>query len=342
MLYHNNQMVLGIDMGNYNMKTANVCFPSAYMELAGDGNDFEHTITYNGKHYALGGPRVAQQEDKGSSEDFLILTQFAIARELEANQLPPGTYDIILAATLPPAYLNIPQKRQSMKQFFRRELSYRYNGRWYNINISRVYVCPQATAALYANVLTDEMHRWAENHLIDPSTARPIDLFQKEPSAILIDIGGGTVDIVMLRYGVPQPFNNDFPAKGVIWTYGAIQQEAKAQLGMDISEEAINMFLNGEPVRIGEDAAQIIRKQVSLYANRLLMTLREKQLPFSTAYVLLLGGGACLVRKTWTKLASSFAKLDFLNEIKAIAMGSEVMTQRTLELQEQRKKSKVR
>lgn len=45
MLYHNNQMVLGIDMGNYNMKTANVCFPSAYMELAGDGNDFEYPKT---------------------------------------------------------------------------------------------------------------------------------------------------------------------------------------------------------------------------------------------------------------------------------------------------------
>lgn len=341
MLYHNDQMILGVDLGNYNMKTANVCFPSAYLELAGDGSDYQHTLFYTGKHYALGGPRVVQQEDKDTSEDFLILTQFAIARELEANRLPPGSYDMVLAVTLPPAFLNIPQKRQRMKRFFRREFSFRYNGSWYKINITRVYVCPQATAALYANVLTDEMRQWAAAHLIDPSAARPLDLLQREPSAILVDIGGGTVDVVVLQHGAPQPFDNDFPAKGVIWTYGAIRQEAKAKLGMELSEEVINMFLHGEPVRIGEDAAQIIWGKVSQYAQRLLMTLREKQLPISTAYVLLMGGGACLVRNAWYQMESTFAKLDFLGEIKAIAMGSEVMTKRTLELQEQRSKSRV-
>ena len=341
MLYHNHQMILGVDMGNYNMKTANVCFPSAYLELAGDGNDYQHTLFYNGKHYALGGPRVVQQEDKDASEDYLILTQFAIAREMEANRLPPGSYEMVLTATLPPAYLNIPQKRQGMKQFFRREFSFRYNGGWYKVNISRVYVCPQATAALYANILTDEMRQWAAAHLIDPSVARPMDLLQKEPSAILVDIGGGTVDVVVLQHGIPQPFDNDFPARGVIWTYGAIRQEAKARLGLDLSEEMINLYLHGEPVRIGEDAAQIILGKVSQYAQRLLMALREKQLPISTAYVLLMGGGACLVRNAWYQMESTFGKIDFLGEIKATAMGSEVMARRTLEIQEQRAKSKV-
>mgnify|MGYP001781709099 CR=1 FL=1 len=62
------------------------------------------------------------------------------------------------------------------------------------------------------------------------------------------------------------------------------------------------------------------------------MTLREKQLPISTAYVLLMGGGACLVRNAWYQMESTFAKLDFLGEIKATAMGSEVMTKRALEV----------
>ena len=46
MIQHNGKLVLGVDMGNYNMKTAHNCFPSAYMELAGDGNNYrseEHT-----------------------------------------------------------------------------------------------------------------------------------------------------------------------------------------------------------------------------------------------------------------------------------------------------------
>ena len=95
MLYHNHQMILGVDMGNYNMKTAKVCFPSAYLELAGDGNDYQHTLFYNGKHYALGGPRVVQQEDKDASEDFLILTQFAIARELSEHPSETAGYEAV-------------------------------------------------------------------------------------------------------------------------------------------------------------------------------------------------------------------------------------------------------
>ena len=158
---------------------------------------------------------------------------------------------------------------------------------------------------------------------------------------MVVDIGGGTVDVVVLQYGIPQPFDNDFPARGVIWTYGAIRQEAKARLGLDLSEAIINLYLHGEPVRIGEDAVQIIRGKVSQYAQRLLMALREKQLPISTAYVLLMGGGACLVRNAWYQMESTFGKIDFLGEIKATAMGSEVMARRTLEIQEQRAKNKV-
>ena len=84
MIQHNGKLVLGVDMGNYNMKTAHNCFPSAYMELAGDGNNYRHTLRCGGKVYALGGKRVAQRDDKASmNDDFLILTQFAIAMELE-------------------------------------------------------------------------------------------------------------------------------------------------------------------------------------------------------------------------------------------------------------------
>ena len=43
MIQHNGKLVLGVDMGNYNMKTAHNCFPSAYMELAGDGTNYRHT-----------------------------------------------------------------------------------------------------------------------------------------------------------------------------------------------------------------------------------------------------------------------------------------------------------
>ena len=78
MIRHHEKMILGVDMGNFNMKTEHTCFPSAYVELTGDGNQYSHTLRYNNRFYALGGKRVAQRDDKVSvNEDFLILTQFA-------------------------------------------------------------------------------------------------------------------------------------------------------------------------------------------------------------------------------------------------------------------------
>ena len=51
MIRHNGKIILGVDLGNYNIKAENVCFPSAYVELAGDGNNYSHTLQHNGKYY---------------------------------------------------------------------------------------------------------------------------------------------------------------------------------------------------------------------------------------------------------------------------------------------------
>lgn len=118
LIRHNNKIILGVDMGNFNMKTAGCCFPSAFVELTGNGNRYEHTLRYEGRDYALGGKRVAQRDDKAAmNEDFLVLTLFAIAMELEQNKMPPSAYDVYLSTALPPAYLNNREMRSGLKQF---------------------------------------------------------------------------------------------------------------------------------------------------------------------------------------------------------------------------------
>ena len=236
MIRHNGKIILGVDMGNFNMKTENVCFPSAYVELAGDGNSYSHTLKYDGRFYALGGKRVAQRDDKASmNDDFLILTQFTIAMELAANDMGPGSYDIYLATSLPPAYMNNRVMRSGLKQFFRRQMEFSYNGGRYRVNVVKVYVCPQGVSALYANVQTEQMAA----HPFDITCRSPMALLSREAMAVLVDIGGGTVDPVVLKYGVPQPFEDEHPCKGVIWTYNSIRRDIKAKTGADISEEAV-------------------------------------------------------------------------------------------------------
>ena len=113
MIRHNGKIILGVDLGNYNIKTEHVCFPSAFVELAGDGNNYSHTLRYNGRYYALGGKRVAQRDDKASmNDDFLILTQFAIARELNANGIGPQRVTVTAGAQVNVAkvsFVNYPE-----------------------------------------------------------------------------------------------------------------------------------------------------------------------------------------------------------------------------------------
>lgn len=131
----------------------------------------------------------------------------------------------------------------------------------------------------------------------------PMAALAKEGMAVLVDIGG-TVDPVVLQYGVPQPFEDEHPARGTIWTYNSIRRDIKAKTGADVPEEAVNLYLNGENIRMDETSVGIFREHIDHYANRLLMELREKGLPFATAYTLVQGGGAKFVRDAWKQLAS--------------------------------------
>ncbi len=337
MIFHNGKIILAVDMGNYNIKTENKCFPSAFVELAGNGNSYSHTLRYNNKFYALGGKRVAQRDDKASmNDDFLILTQFAIAMELEEYNMEPGAYDIYLATSLPPAYMNNKTMRSNLKQFFRRQMEFQYNENRYKINVVRVFLCPQGISATYANVQTEQMCR----NRFDATSRSLISLLEKEAMSILIDIGGGTVDPVVLRYGVPQPFEDENPARGTIWTYSSIRRDIKAKIGSDISEEAINLYLNGENVRLDLTSMRVIQEHIQAYSNRLLMELCEKNLPFATSYTLVQGGGAKFVQDVW-KESTAFAALDFLPEIRATAMGCEIIAQRMIMREEQRQESLV-
>lgn len=336
MLYYNDgSLIVSIDQGNYNIKSAEVVFPSAYFPASGDGDGDAHLLHYDKRLYVLGGERVKQNDDK-DNEDFLILTLFGIARELEQNGIMGGSHSIYLGLTLPPAYMKIKDMRMNLKQFYRREVAFKYNKRSYKINIRRVFVLPQAESALYAYVLTEEMEKHMaklapEQQEVYRSTARPIDIFIEEPIGILIDIGGGTTDVSLLHNGVPQPLPAADPAKGVIYTYDELISNIRTNHGRRIDENTINRYLRGEKnIRISSPEADDIRNGMARYSNNLLGHLREKQLPFSYGYALTLGGGVSGVRESWSG-NSIFTMLDFLTDIRATAKGCEQLVKRMLD-----------
>ena len=286
-------------------------------------------LEYQGRHFALSGSRKPVRDDKTKGEDFFLLTLFAIGKELAQHKILSGNHNIVLATGLPPGHLSIKNLRQQTQEYYKRQAGFVFNGQRYQIDVSRVVVCPQGYAALLAPVMTDEMELIAQTAGLSGET-RPIDILTREPFAILLDIGGGTVDAIVLENGVPMPDFHISLSEGIITAYNEISTEIKAKSGRDISETVISNVLSGKPARIDEADANFIRERIRRYADNLLMKLTEQKLPFNNSYVLLMGGGSKVIRSCWKSSRHLFGKLDYIGDICANAAGYEEMAFRAL------------
>lgn len=310
-------IVVGLDVGNYNVKTASQCFTSGIKEVGGE-SIFDHMLTYENRHYTLSSERTSMGTDKTTSDTMLLLSLFGIARELKANDVPGGAYEMILAVGLPPGFLTIGGLKKKMQDYYLNRFQCKYNTSIYDLHVKRVFVCPQDYAAVLADTESAEM----TNRL--GKFQRPIELLAKEPHALLFDIGGGTLDVVGLEYGRPVPQHHFSLKMGIVNAYNDINAELLSITGNEISESVINNVLAGADVRISPEEKAIIFKHIRLYGDMMLAKLLELKLPIRNSYSLLLGGGSQAIREHWME-TGRFGKLDYIPDICANAKGFEQM-----------------
>lgn len=174
-------MLIAIDHGNYNIKTPHHSFMAGLAEHSVRPPMADEILEYNGSFWTLSGKRLNYRRDKTKDESYFILSLFAIAREL----LHTGSYSAVekvhLAVGLPPEHYGI--LRDKFAQYFKRSHSihFVYNDKPFTILIGNVYVYPQAYAAIAPQKSQMNHH---------------LRLF-------LVDIGGYTTDVLLLRNGKP-------------------------------------------------------------------------------------------------------------------------------------------
>ena len=96
----NKPVVIGIDHGYGNMKTAHCCFRTGIMPIDGNEPVFSSDIlTYGSKSYVIGQGHKEFTADKMLDQDYYLLTLAAIARELHIRNLT--TARVVLAVGLP-------------------------------------------------------------------------------------------------------------------------------------------------------------------------------------------------------------------------------------------------
>jgi len=173
-------MLIAIDHGNKQVKTVHGNAIVSGVQKSKTRPYGRDILKYGGSYYTLSAQRIPYQKDKTTDERFFILSLFAIAEEIEAqNAYTSGLMPIDLAIGLPPAHFGT-QNKAFVRYFKRKEpIYFSYRDKLYSILIRDVQCYPQAFAA--AAMMLGEL--------------------ATVPRALILDVGGFTADYLMLKNG---------------------------------------------------------------------------------------------------------------------------------------------
>ena len=267
-------LTIGVDHGYAAMKSARVSFPTGLVEYEHEPYTQQDVLEYNGKFYVVGSGRQPLQKDKTLTDDYYLLTLAAVAKELACRKAD-ATASVHLAAGLP--LTGFGRDKKKFRAYLLRDgrpVFFRFEGSAYTVRITEVSLFPQG----YAAVLTQP------------------DLLN-EPSVILADVGGWTVDLMRLDNRIPNAATCRSLELGMIRCLDEIAEQVRRNLGLSMTAAQIESVLCGEASSVDDNAKQIIHREADGYARRLLSAIAESGLDARAMPAVFLGGGAALLKR---------------------------------------------
>lgn len=313
--------VIGIDHGNGNVKTKRCVFPCGFKKQDTRPSDLfsADILEYRGSYYSLTPNRFSYEIDKTRNENCLVLTAFAIAKELKARAMEGkmdfdwktsfGNFigkDVVLAVGLPPAHFE--KQQEAFKKYFldaaRCGMEFKYNGKTFHFYIRDVLVFPQDYAA--AIIYKEE-------------------LIKKYSTVYCIDIGDGTVDLLALKNGVPDKEVMVSRELGMSRLREQIIDDIINDYNMTLDGDIIEDILTpGREVLAPEDIVNRVRQETFAWATKIVDQLHTKVPDFRFAPTVFCGGGSGLLMP-YLEQTGLFGMTDYIPDIHANAAGYETI-----------------
>jgi len=303
-------MLIAIDHGNAACKGLHFNFVSGLARHSVRPPMADEVIEYKGEFWTLSGQRLPYRRDKTRDESFFILTLFGIAKELTYAGTLPQAERIDLAVGLPPEHYGL--LKDKFRNYFKRNESihFCYNDKPITIMIRDVFVYPQAFAAIAPQKGQLKHH---------------LRLF-------LVDIGGYTTDVLLLRQGKPDMQFCRSLETGVITMNNDIIRRVSALHDMQIEDEHITAVLRGQETILPADVKETIRKSAEQHAKDILNQLRELKVDLRSNPAVFIGGGSVLFRDYLEK-SPLVASASFVDDVNANAIGYYAMAEGQISLQ---------
>ena len=264
-------MVIGIDHGYYAIKTKQVCFPTGIIRYEYEPYTMQNVLQYQGEYYVCGTGRQTLVKDKTANDNYYLLTLAALAQEIRKRK-GERTAKVVLAAGLP--LTGFGREKQKFKEYlFQKQLiRFLYEGERYEIQIEDVKLFPQGYSAL----------------------ALCPEYLKDEPSVLLVDIGGWTVDLMRLDNAVPNAATCRSLELGVIRCMDEIREQVRRNTGLSVTETQIERVLRGKPSSMPAEVVSLIERQGRLYIEKILSAITEAGFDLRAVPSVFMGGGAAI------------------------------------------------
>ncbi len=263
-------LIIGIDHGYGNIKTANTCFRAGVAAYEKEPIFAGDILKYDDVYYSIGEEHKEFIADKMTDQDYYILTLAAIAKELEAADLRAA--DVYLAVGLPLTWVSEQKERFRKYLLQKRDPAFVYKNNLYFITIRGVEVFPQGFAAI-----ADKLSEF-------------------KGTTMLCDIGNGTMNIMTVSNGKPNPQKCFTEKYGTYQCMLAIREQLLRKFGTVVDDDIIEDVLRNGTADIGEQYLTVIQETAKRYVAGIMRRLREHEYNPELMKLYIVGGGGCLIR----------------------------------------------
>ena len=263
-------IVIGLDHGFGNVKAAHTCFKAGVTAHQTEPTFKNELLVYDGHYYTIGDEHKEFVADKANDQDYYILTLAAIARELRYRGLTSAR--VFLAAGLPLTWVS--GQRDSFKAYLLQKpaADFTYRGAAYHVEFAGAEIYPQGFSAV-----ADRLHEF-----------RGVNM--------LCDIGNGTMNVMYIRNGKPDPTRCFTEKYGVQQCMLAAREKLMQQFGSVVDDTVIEDVLRFGKADIGERYLTAIRECAKEYTAGIMKRLRDHEYNPDLMRLYVMGGGSCLIQ----------------------------------------------
>ena len=263
-------VVIGIDHGFGNIKTAHSCFKTGVTAYDQEPTFKSNLLVYDGRYYIIGDDHKEFTADKSQDQDYYILTLAAVAVELRFRDLTSAR--VYLAAGLPLTWVS--GQKDSFKAYLLQKdsVDFSFRGVDYHVEFAGGEIYPQGFSAV-----TDKLRDF-----------RGVNM--------LCDIGNGTMNIMYINNGKPVPSRCFTEKYGTYQCTLAVREKLLRQFGRSVDDTVIENVLRYGEADIARRYLDAIRESAADYAAGIMRRLRDHEYDAELMKLYVMGGGSCLIK----------------------------------------------